>query len=279
MAILTIRICDIMLRSVCEYHVWHGAPEPTLVAQGSFLIGADAFRYVFSVSLFFSFCRRCVKVGDKLYLRRSISISITVYWETFVNLVKVRICLFLRTFGHLSARVCVIKIIDNLYSEVGFRYHHKNFALLLRRIDKIMAPSLLFMALLLLCPIFIVAKDVDIMNGIQDAPILLHCRSKNSDLLERELPPDGVYSFSFTPNVFGMTLFWCSFEWNGREQEVEVWKGSYYSNRLPCCVKGPCAYKVMESGIYWAFEGPTKAINSWTFLKGWNYWLSGKPLQ
>jgi hypothetical protein len=37
--------------------------------------------------------------------------------------------------------------------------------------------------------------------------ITVHCKSKNDDLGFHTLPYTGSYLFTFTPNIFGTTLF------------------------------------------------------------------------
>ncbi|ESQ41177.1 hypothetical protein EUTSA_v10015241mg [Eutrema salsugineum] len=43
--------------------------------------------------------------------------------------------------------------------------------------------------------------------------LILHCKSKNHDLGVKTLAPDSSWSFSFRPNIFGTTLFFCHFQW------------------------------------------------------------------
>ena len=42
-----------------------------------------------------------------------------------------------------------------------------------------------------------------------------HCKSKNDDLGSRVLAPTNSYKFSFHPNVWATTLFYCSMYWQG----------------------------------------------------------------
>ncbi|KAK4572415.1 hypothetical protein RGQ29_030741 [Quercus rubra] len=42
-----------------------------------------------------------------------------------------------------------------------------------------------------------------------------HCKSKNDDLGSRVLAPTNSYKFSFHPDVWATTLFYCSMYWQG----------------------------------------------------------------
>jgi hypothetical protein len=63
------------------------------------------------------------------------------------------------------------------------------------------------------------AVYVQIINKVvvsfNPTTINVHCKSKNNDLGFHTLPFMGNYSFKFTPNIFGTTLYFCSFTWPG----------------------------------------------------------------
>ncbi|CAJ2670416.1 unnamed protein product [Trifolium pratense] len=63
------------------------------------------------------------------------------------------------------------------------------------------------------------AVTVTIINGVRIPPnpttITVHCKSKDDDLGFHTLPYTGSYTFTFTPNIFYTTLFFCSFTWPG----------------------------------------------------------------
>jgi hypothetical protein len=59
---------------------------------------------------------------------------------------------------------------------------------------------------------------VTIINNVMVSPnhltsITVHCKSKNDDLGFHTLNFGDRYIFSFHPNLFGGTLFFCSFTW------------------------------------------------------------------
>lgn len=117
--------------------------------------------------------------------------------------------------------------------------------------------------------------SVNILNGGFD-PILVHCESKDSDLGAYPVAPGANYSWEFSPNIFGMTLYTCEFFWKMFTQKFQVWKGSYYDTRPPCSVTGPCNYKVTPDGFYYGLQSYQIAFNAtpasdqlWAFYQPW----------
>lgn len=122
--------------------------------------------------------------------------------------------------------------------------------------------------------------SVHILNAGLD-PILVHCESKDSDLGAYPVSPGQNYSWSFSPNIFGMTLYTCEFFWKTFTQKFQAWKGSYYDARPPCSVTGPCNYKVTPDGFYVGLQsynnespdnnGSNIAANQqlWAFYQPW----------
>ncbi|KAG6629847.1 S-protein homolog 3-like [Carya illinoinensis] len=76
----------------------------------------------------------------------------------------------------------------------------------------------------------------------------LHCKSEDNDLGEHLLHyNDSYYEFSFRPNLFGETLFYCSFEWNADDCPTHHWFNIYEHNRdSPRCSE--CYWKVHLNG-------------------------------
>ncbi|KAL2335877.1 hypothetical protein Fmac_010323 [Flemingia macrophylla] len=57
--------------------------------------------------------------------------------------------------------------------------------------------------------------------------LTVHCKSKDNDIGIQHLRPNGFFEFSFRPNYFGTTLFYCSFQW----QNVIHWFDIYVDKR------------------------------------------------
>lgn len=72
---------------------------------------------------------------------------------------------------------------------------------------------------------------VEIINNVT-APIFvrsitIHCKSNDDDLGFHTLMPTKSYNFTFVPNIFFKTLFFCSFTWQGEELHyLDVYNGS-----------------------------------------------------
>lgn len=113
---------------------------------------------------------------------------------------------------------------------------------------------------------------VDIINYAGE-PIFVHCKSHNSDLGRVMIDPNDDFLFKFNSNIFGTTLFWCTFELESEKQDFPVWKGTNYSDRPPCSVQQICLYKVALDGIYWATSTNSKGPSFWTFYKKWSNWM------
>jgi hypothetical protein len=113
---------------------------------------------------------------------------------------------------------------------------------------------------------------VDIINYCGE-PISVHCKSHDSDLGRIMIDISEDFMFKFTANVFGTTLFWCSFEWGIETQYFPVWEGSNYVDRPPCSQTGTCLYKVAPDGFYWATTQKAQGNSFWTFYKKWSTYV------
>lgn len=91
--------------------------------------------------------------------------------------------------------------------------------------------------------------SVDILNALNES-VAMHCWSREANYGLISLASGADYSWNFHPNIFGRTLFACSFLWRGFKQEFSVWKGSHYDDQPRCCTDGPCHYKILHDGIY-----------------------------
>ncbi|KAJ4837309.1 hypothetical protein Tsubulata_047624 [Turnera subulata] len=68
------------------------------------------------------------------------------------------------------------------------------------------------------------------------------CKSKDSDLGSHVLGYRGSFSFHFCPNMFGTTLFFCSFAWGGQSH----WFDIYEAKRDQNC--GDCTWNITPTG-------------------------------
>ena len=50
-----------------------------------------------------------------------------------------------------------------------------------------------------------------------------HCKSGDDDLGYKSLAPGGSGSFDFNPDIFGRTLFFCSFSWNSESHSFDIY--------------------------------------------------------
>ncbi|KAJ4839425.1 hypothetical protein Tsubulata_035356 [Turnera subulata] len=88
---------------------------------------------------------------------------------------------------------------------------------------------------------------IHIFNNIHPGVNLsFHCKSKDNDLGKQVLGYRGSYSFHFCPNVFGTTLFFCSFAWEGGQS---LWFDIYTGKRDQNC--GDCTWNINPSGPCW----------------------------
>ncbi|KAF7814535.1 leguminosin group486 secreted peptide [Senna tora] len=57
-----------------------------------------------------------------------------------------------------------------------------------------------------------------------DLDLTLHCKSADDDLGVQILRYDQNFEWSFVVNVFGTTLFYCSFQWEGEFHHFDIYK-------------------------------------------------------
>lgn len=97
---------------------------------------------------------------------------------------------------------------------------------------------------------------VHVVNNLppDSPPLHIHCASKNDELGHLTLTTNQDFSFEFCEGVFG-TLFFCNMQWNGKDNDFDVFDSTWYENR---CRHGVCYYSVKSDGIYLADTYPPK---------------------
>ena len=73
----------------------------------------------------------------------------------------------------------------------------------------------------------ILGEHVKIHNSLEGSlDLTVHCKSKDDDLGVHLLHPGDNYGFSFNERIiFGNTLFFCSFIWNGELHYFDIYQG------------------------------------------------------
>ncbi|GLT47538.1 hypothetical protein SLA2020_212280 [Shorea laevis] len=94
---------------------------------------------------------------------------------------------------------------------------------------------------------------VQITNNIGPGiELTYHCKSADDDLGERKLANGAFWGFSFRPNFWGTTQYYCSFAWPGQFQwfDIFITKRDYrdYGNNFDflwsIVPTGPCRYNI-----------------------------------
>ncbi|KAL2330048.1 hypothetical protein Fmac_017629 [Flemingia macrophylla] len=95
--------------------------------------------------------------------------------------------------------------------------------------------SLVFKSVFLLCLLTLLSSNkvlgkthVKITNTLEGGlDLTVHCKSKDDDIGVQYLHPNASFGFSFKPNFFGTTQFYCSFQW----KNAFHWFDIYIENR------------------------------------------------
>lgn len=92
---------------------------------------------------------------------------------------------------------------------------------------------------------------VTIINGLEPpTDLAIHCKSKDDDLGFHILPFGSNFSFSFHPNFWGTTLFFCGMRWNFSPPKwFDVFDASNDYQQCQFCIynwkivaDGPCLF-------------------------------------
>ncbi|CAN6893042.1 unnamed protein product [Brassica oleracea] len=63
---------------------------------------------------------------------------------------------------------------------------------------------------------------VTVINNLGGPLLTVHCKSKDDDLGVHMVAANKDYHFSFQPNVWKTTLFFCSFQWNNQVKRFDI---------------------------------------------------------
>ncbi|XP_028770448.1 S-protein homolog 2-like [Neltuma alba] len=75
--------------------------------------------------------------------------------------------------------------------------------------------------------------------------LLLHCQSKDDDLGRHLLHPKESFKFRFNPNLWGTTLYYCSFQWPGAVKWFNIYEDGRDSSN---CDDGKCIWIIKQDG-------------------------------
>lgn len=107
------------------------------------------------------------------------------------------------------------------------------------------------------------AKHVSIKNKLGSGKnMTLHCQSKDDDLGEHNIAYGDEFSWDFSDNIFGTTLFFCDLGWE-RVQEYHFDAYSFGRDNVRC--NTGCSWLVSAEGIY-GLNGQT---GFWEFMYHW----------
>jgi hypothetical protein len=66
-------------------------------------------------------------------------------------------------------------------------------------------------------------QNVTVINEIESrATMITNCRTIFFDYKIKDIPYEESFSFSFVPDVWGTTAYWCKFTWNDTMSRKEV---------------------------------------------------------
>lgn len=89
---------------------------------------------------------------------------------------------------------------------------------------------------------------VQVFNKLpEESELTIHCKSKENDLGRQVIKARGFYDFSFRPNFFGGTLFFCGVTWNKNNTEIEP--DIYVQKRDTERCLTRCAWDVNAKGL------------------------------
>ncbi|KAK6930301.1 Plant self-incompatibility S1 [Dillenia turbinata] len=108
---------------------------------------------------------------------------------------------------------------------------------------------------------------VTILNGMPDI-LEIHCESEYEDLGVHSLPPGETYHFSFRPNLFGSTIFYCSFQWDNIPKYFDIY---HQGIERKACVE--CLWQARPTGPC-MFNYDTHILKE-IYIEVWLSWWAG----
>src|ERR1044072_44058 len=106
------------------------------------------------------------------------------------------------------------------------------------------ARTVVFLCLLTL-PSVRSKKHITVSNNLEGGlDLTIHCKSRDDDLGVHVLHTSETFEWSFTPNFWGTTLFYCSFQWQGAPSIL--WFDIFDGSRDDNCHR--CAWTIKKNG-------------------------------
>lgn len=103
-------------------------------------------------------------------------------------------------------------------------------------------------------------RMINVMDSAEDLQV--HCKSKNDDLGMKIIPHGFFYEFKFKANIWGNTLFFCSFVFDNKLH----WFNIYEENRDAGTCWEKCWWKIKEPGLCLL----DYMTGNFDFCYGWN---------
>lgn len=88
---------------------------------------------------------------------------------------------------------------------------------------------------------------VHIVNGFQSETLQVHCKSKENDLGDRNIPVNQEFSWKFHINIWRSTLFFCDTRWSRGHKRFDAFAVRY---ALMDYCNGNCVWKANETAIF-----------------------------
>lgn len=106
---------------------------------------------------------------------------------------------------------------------------------------------------------------VHIISGVPNnpTPLSAHCKSKDNDLGMQTMNNGQSFSWKFTSNFWGTTLYFCHFYWGSQNTVFDVFNQDIVDN----CLNGiqfTCYYVARPDGFYFSSDDKSwKKIHDW----------------